>query len=36
MMYVLNKYRHYLLDNKFGFCVDHMALSYQINKPQNT
>jgi hypothetical protein len=31
MVFVLHKFRHYLLSNKFVFYVDHMAL---INKPQ--
>jgi len=26
MVYVLHKFRHYLLGNKFIFYVDHMAL----------
>lgn len=34
MVYALNKYRHYLLGNKFVFFVDHMALVYLVNKPQ--
>ena len=34
MVYALNKYRHYLLGNKFVFYVDHMALVYLVNKPQ--
>ena len=32
MVYALNKYRHYLLGNKFFFFVDHMALVYIVNK----
>jgi len=34
MVYVLYKFKHYLLSNKFIFYVDHMALVYLINKPQ--
>jgi hypothetical protein len=34
MVYVLNKYRYYLLGNKFVFFIDHMALVYMVNKPQ--
>jgi hypothetical protein len=34
MVYSLNKYRHYLLGNKFVFFVDNMALVYLVNKPQ--
>jgi hypothetical protein len=34
MVYALNKYRHYLLGNKFVFYVDHMALVNLVNKPQ--
>jgi hypothetical protein len=34
MVYALNKYRHYLLGNKFVSFVDHMALVYLVNKPQ--
>ena len=33
MVYALNKYRHYLLDNKFVFYVDHMVLVHLLNKP---
>jgi len=33
MVYVLRKFRHYLLGNRFIFYVDHMALVYLINKP---
>jgi hypothetical protein len=29
MVYALNKYRHYLLGNKFVFYVDHMAPGQQ-------
>ncbi len=34
MVYVLHKFRHFLLGNKFVFYVDHMALVYLVNKPQ--
>ncbi len=34
MVYVLNKFRHFLLGNNFFFNVDHMALVYLINKLQ--
>jgi hypothetical protein len=34
MVYTLNKYRHYLLGNKFVFYVDHRALVHLVNKPQ--
>jgi hypothetical protein len=34
MIFILHKFRHYLLDNKSIFYVDHMALVYFINKPQ--
>jgi hypothetical protein len=33
MVYVLHKFRHFLLGNKFVFYVDHMALVYLVNKP---
>jgi hypothetical protein len=33
MVFVLHKYRHYLLGNMFTFYVDHMALVYLVNKP---
>jgi hypothetical protein len=29
----LQKFRHYLLGNKFVFYVDHTALVYLVNKP---
>jgi len=29
-IYVLHKFRHYLLGNKFGLYMDHMALLYFI------
>ncbi len=31
----MHKFRHYLLGNKFVFYVDHMALAYLVNKPQD-
>ncbi len=34
MVYVLQKFKHFLLGNKFVFYVDHMALVYLVNKPQ--
>jgi hypothetical protein len=34
MVYALQIFRHYLLDNWFVFYVDHMALKYLVNKPQ--
>jgi hypothetical protein len=33
MVFVLHKFKHYLLGNKFLFYVDHMALVYLVNKP---
>jgi len=35
MVYALHKFIHYLLGNKFVFSVDHMALVYLVNKPQD-
>jgi hypothetical protein len=32
MVFSLQKFRHYLLGNKFFFYVDHMALVYLVNK----
>ncbi len=34
IVYVLHKFRHYLLGNKFMFYVDHMVLLYMVRKPQ--
>ena len=34
MVYAVNKFRHYLLGNKFIFYVDHLAIQYLVNKPQ--
>jgi hypothetical protein len=34
MVFSLHKFRLYLLNNKFIFYVDHMALVYLVNKPQ--
>jgi len=34
MVFVLDKFKHYLLGNKLVFCVDHMTLVYLVNKPQ--
>jgi hypothetical protein len=33
MVYLVQKYRHYLLGYKFTFHVDHDALKYMVNKP---
>jgi hypothetical protein len=33
MVFILHKFIHYLLGNKFVFYVDHMALVYLVNKP---
>ena len=33
MVYAVNKFHHYLLDNRFIFYVDHLALQYLVNKP---
>jgi hypothetical protein len=33
MVYVLHKFKLFLLGNKFVFYVDHMALVYLVNKP---
>ena len=35
MIYVLKKFRHYLLANKFVFFTNHQALLYLVNKPCN-
>jgi len=34
MVYAIHKFRHYTLNNRFTFFVDHMALVYLINKPK--
>jgi hypothetical protein len=34
MVFVLHKFRHYLLGNMFVFYVDRMASVYLVNKPQ--
>jgi hypothetical protein len=34
MVYVLHKFKHYLLGNQFLFYVGHMALMYMVNEPQ--
>ncbi len=34
MVYVLHKFRHFLLGKQFIFYVNHMALMYFVNKPQ--
>ena len=33
MVYVLQKYRHYLLGGHFKMYTDHSALKYLVNKP---
>jgi hypothetical protein len=33
MIFLIQKFRHYLLGFKFTFYVDHDALKYMINKP---
>jgi hypothetical protein len=33
MVYVLHKFIHFLLGNKFVFYVNHIALVYLVNKP---
>ena len=33
MVYAVNKFRHYLLANRFIFFVDHHSLMYLVNKP---
>ncbi len=34
MVFVVHKFRHYLLGNKFVFYVHHMVLVYLVNKSQ--
>jgi len=34
MVYILHKFRHWLLSIWFVFYVDHMAFVYLVNKPQ--
>jgi hypothetical protein len=33
MIYVVKKFRHYLLGNSFVFYIDHQSLLYLVNKP---
>jgi hypothetical protein len=33
MIYVIKKFKHYLLGNNFIFFMDHQALLYLVNKP---
>ena len=33
MVYALQKFRHYLLDQHFKMFIDHSSLKYLINKP---
>ena len=35
MVYIVKKYRHYLLSNKFVLFTNHQALLYLVNKPYN-
>jgi hypothetical protein len=34
MVYVLHKFKHYLMGNWFALYVDHMAFVHLVNKPQ--
>jgi hypothetical protein len=34
MVYAFHKYHHYFFNNKFVFYINHMALTYLVNKPQ--
>ena len=36
MIFIVKKFRHYLLANKFVLYMDHQALLYLVNKPCNT
>ena len=36
MVYSINKFRHYLLEKKFTFHVNHSALLYLVSKPELT
>ena len=36
MVYVIKKYRNYLLSNKFVFFTNHQALLHLVKKPCNT
>jgi len=33
MVYVLHKFKHFLLGNNFFLNVDHMVIMYLVNKP---
>ena len=33
MVFALQKYQHYILDNPFIFYIDHQTLKYPVNKP---
>ena len=35
MIFVVKKYRHYLLVNKYVFFINHQALLYLVKKPYN-
>ncbi len=34
MVYVLHRFGHFWLGNKFIFYIDHMTIVYLVNKPQ--
>jgi hypothetical protein len=33
MVFALHKFRHYMLGNRFVFCVDHITFISLVNKP---